>query len=317
MKKSLALAVVLVALLLTGCTGTTVIYQEITRPDTSQPTPPPENSGPAALKTGLALITDTTASQNGLASYDVTVAAVLVDNEGTIRACRLDGAAAQLPFDETGAIRADSSLSVTAQQEENGVWVNRAQVLERAAVGKTLRQLRAAGDWDAALLNAVETAVANAAYLGAGEADELRLAVLADLSDSTSAAGEETGRGRLSCDVAALSLSGETITSCTIDSVQTDVTFDAAGVLSGELSDRVPTKTELGDAYGMKAYGGAKYEWYEQAANFSAYATGKTAAQVMAIPTADGKPTQADLYTSVTISITPFQRLVARACGLG
>ena len=147
--------------------------------------------------------------------------------------------------------------------------------------------------------------------------DELRLAVLADLSDSTSAAGEETGRGRLSCDVAALTLSGETITACTIDSVQADVTFDAAGVLSGELSDRVPTKTELGDAYGMKAYGGAKYEWDQQAANFSAYATGKTAAQVMAIPTVDGKPTQADLYTSVTISITPFQRLIARACGLG
>ncbi len=316
MKKSLALAFVLVALLLTGCTGTTVIYQEITRPDTSQPTPPPENSGPAALKTGLALITDTTTSQNGLASYDVTVAAVLVDDEGVIRACMLDGAAAQIPFDESGVLT-ESGSSVTVYREENGVWVNRAQVLERAAVGKTLRQLRTAGDWDERLLAAVEQAVANAAYLGAGEADELRLAVLADLSDSTSAAGEETGRGRLSCDVAALTLSGETITSCTIDSVQADVTFDAAGVLSGELSDRVPTKTELGDAYGMKAYGGAKYEWYEQAANFSAYATGKTAAQVMAIPTADGKPTQADLYTSVTISITPFQRLIARACGLG
>ena len=78
----------------------------------------------------------------------------------------------------------------------------------------------------------------------------------------------------------------------------------------------VKTKTELGDAYGMKSYGGARYEWYQQAANFSAYAVGKTAQQILEIPTAEGKPAQSDLYASVTISITPFQRLIARACGL-
>ena len=37
--------------------------------------------------------------------------------------------------------------------------------------------------------------------------------------------------------------------------------------------------------------------------------------QIMSIPTTDGKPAEADLYTSVTISITPFQKLVAKACG--
>ena len=37
------------------------------------------------------------------------------------------------------------------------------------------------------------------------------------------------------------------------------------------------------------------------------------AAEIRAIPVADGKATAADLYTSVTIAITPFQELIAKA----
>ncbi len=316
MKKSLALALVLVCLMLTGCSGTTVIYQEVQQPDTPQPVTPPENGGQSGLKTGLAIIADTTDSQSGAAAYDVTVAAVLVDDTDVIRACVLDGVAARLTFDETGAVTGDLTEPIGTRQEENAVWLRRAEVLSRAAVGKTLRQLRTAGEWDERLFAAVEKAVANTRHLGAQEGDELRLAVLADLSDSSGATGEAPGRARLGCDAAALTLQGETITACTIDSVQADVSFDAMGTITGELSGDVPTKTELGDAYGMKAYGGAKYEWYEQAANFSAYAVGKTAAEILTLPLQEGKPADAELSTTVTISVTPFQALVAKACGL-
>ena len=314
MKKALALTLMLLCLLLTGCSGSTVIYQELTRPEDSEPAPAPEASG-GVWKTGLAILADTTGSASAaLADYDVTVAAVLVDDEGVIRACVLDGAAAQLPFDASGTVTGDILQPPTMRREENGVWLRRAEVLQRAAVGKTVGQLRGTGDWDATLFAAVEKAVANAQPLGAQEGDELRIAVLADLSGSISAGEGTEGLARLDCDAAAVTLRQETVTSCVIDSVQADVTFDAMGTITNELGPAVKTKTELGDAYGMKAYGGAKYEWYQQAAHFSAYAVGKTAAQIMEIPTADGKPAQADLYATVTISITPFQHLIARAC---
>ena len=58
MKRILALCLVLACLLLTGCAGTTVIYQEIDRPDTSPPTPTPGVEVEGAVKTGLAVITD-------------------------------------------------------------------------------------------------------------------------------------------------------------------------------------------------------------------------------------------------------------------
>ena len=316
MKKALAMVLVLLCLSVTACAGDTVIYQELTRPEDSEPAPAPEASG-VFWKTGLAILCDTTGSESAArADYDVTVAAVLVDDAGIIRACVLDGAAAQMTFDETGAVTGDPAQPLITRQEENGVWLRRAEVLQRAAVGKTVGQLRGTGDWDERLFAAVEKAVANARHLGAQEGEELRLAVLADLSGSMSATEGDAGRVRMNCDAAAVTLQQETVTSCSIDSVQADVTFDAMGTITNELSRTVKTKTELGDAYGMKAYGGAKYEWYQQAANFSAYAVGKTAQQILEIPTAEGKPVQADLYASVTISITPFQRLIARACGL-
>ena len=70
---------------------------------------------------------------------------------------------------------------------------------------------------------------------------------------------------------------------------------------------------QLGESYGMKAYAGAKYEWNEQAANFAAYVTGKTAAQVAGIAVAEGKPSDADLAATVTIAIGGFQALIAKA----
>lgn len=316
MKKALAIVLVLSCLCLTACAGTTVIYQELTRPEDSEPSPAPEVSR-SSWKTGLAILADTTGSESAVrADYDVTVAAVLVDEAGVIRACVLDGAAAQIPFNEQGTVTGDLAQPLITRREENGVWARRAEVLARSAVGKTVGQLRGTGDWDETLFAAVEKAAANARHLGAQEGDELRLAVLPDLSGSASATEGEAGRARLSCDCAAVTLRQETVTSCTVDSVQADVTFDAMGTITGELMSAVKTKTELGDDYGMKAYGGAKYEWYEQAAHFSAYAVGKTAQQILEIPTAEGKPAQSDLYASVTISVTPFQRLIARACGL-
>ena len=189
MKKALAMVLVLLCLCLAGCAGDTVIYQELTRPEDSEPVPPPEAEASGVFwKTGLAILCDTTGSESAVrADYDVTVAAVLVDDAGIIRACVLDGAAAQMTFDETGAVTGDPAQPLITRQEENGVWLRRAEVLQRAAVGKTVGQLRGTGDWDERLFAAVEKAVANAHHLGAQEGEELRLAVLADLSGSASA----------------------------------------------------------------------------------------------------------------------------------
>jgi len=110
-------------------------------------------------------------------------------------------------------------------------------------------------------------------------------------------------------------MNGETITGCYIDALQAKVSFDAAGALTTDVSVAPLTKNELGPDYGMVAWAGAKYEWNEQAANFAAYVTGKTAADVAGIAvTETTKPADGtDLAASVTITIGGFQALIAKA----
>ena len=78
------------------------------------------------------------------------------------------------------------------------------------------------------------------------------------------------------------------------------------------------TKRELGDAYGMVAYGAAIAEWDAQSAAFSAYTTGKTAAEVRAIETKTndhGYTVAADeaLYAGCTMQITGMMEVIATA----
>lgn len=316
-------------LLLTGCAGDTVIYQvECDHDDQTQVTPPPveePDSGPA-VKTGLAIVTDRSASENAVrAVFTATVAAVTVDDDGRICDAVLDGVYTTVTFDGSGAITGDVTSAllsrrelaqdygmgrITGQQDE---WQTAAEELTERVEGIAAAELGLLTGYPAEMVAALEKAAANARHLGATEEDELRLALNADLSGSLSATDSEAGRVRLACDAAAVTFRDETISACVLDSVQADVPFDAMGTITIDVTGTVPTKTELGDDYGMKAYGGAQYEWYQQAENFARYVIGKTAAQVLAIPTADGKATEADLYTSVTISVTPFQELIARA----
>ena len=162
---------------------------------------------------------------------------------------------------------------------------------------------------------AIEAAVANAKDLGAQAGDTLKLAVIPGLGDSTSASAEKAGTAQLNVDVAAVTFNAEgVISSCYIDSVQAKVNFDATGAVTTDLSAPVKTKNELGADYGMVAWGGAVAEWDAQAASFAAYVTGKTPAEVagMALNEKTG-PADADLATSVTISVIGFQNLIAKA----
>ena len=349
MKKLTAiLSLVLIVCLLAGCAGTTVVYySDCTCPADSHVQTPAVDApilAEGALKTGLAIMTTAeagTKDENYTITYDVTLAAVLVDDNGVIQDCVIDSLGATLAFDNTGAIVTDLTAAVLTKNELGDAygmkayggakyeWYEQAEALENYAVGKTVEELRAgavnesgkAADADLAstatitlggYVAAIEKAVANAQHLGAQAGDTLKLASLNSLADSTNFSEEKMGNAQLNVDVTAITMNGETITSCAIDSIQAKVPFYNGGIEG--MPAEFPTKNEQGEAYGMKAWGGAKYEWNEQAANFAAYVTGKTAAEVAGIAIDQGtKPTDADLAASVTIAIGGFQALIAKA----
>ena len=313
----------------------------------------PVESQPAAegtVKTGVAILASAAESKNagdadGEAKYDVSVVAVTVDDNGVIQSCIIDSIGTSVLFDVSGNIVSDLTAPIATKNElgENyGMkayagsqyeWNEQAAALAAYAVGKTVEELRSgavdetghAVDADLATtatiylggyVAAVEKAAANAQHLGAQSGDELKLAIIPAVDSSASADAENAGLAQLDVNAAALTLRDGVITSAQIDSVQAKVNFDASGVITTDLTAPIATKNELGEGYGMVAWGGAIAEWNAQAASFAAYITGKTPAEVASIAVDETtKPTDADLVSSVTIKIGGFQALIAKACG--
>ena len=369
MKKTLALilTIAMAVALFTGCTGTTVVIGECTCPPDAHATEPTQfedvqiemptegtNVEITAdlVKTGLSVsanIGDTvaaTADANGAVKYDVTLAAVTVDDAGVIRSCTIDSIPATLEFDATGAIITDLSAAIATKNElgENygmvawggavAEWDAQVAAVADYAVGKTVDQLKN-GDIDmttgkakdgtdlqssatiylAGYVYAIEAAVNNAQHLGAQAGDELVLATMPKLSSSTPATAEANGLSQLDADIVALTRNAGVITSCYIDSLQAKVEFDATGAIVTDLTVPISTKNQLGENYGMVAWGGAIAEWNQQAASFAQYITGKTADEVAGIAISETKKPAdgSDLASSVTIAIGGFQALIAKA----
>ena len=357
MKKlfALILTFLLAASLLTGCVGTTVVVGNCDCTcDGQTATTPAENTAPAdgALKTGLSVTTkisdstSATGEAEGEIKYDVTLAAVLVDQQGVIVSCAIDSVPATVKINAAGEITSDVAMAVPTKNElgENygmvawggakAEWDAQVAAVAKYAEGKTVEQLKN-GDIDmttgkakdgtdlsssatiylAGYVYAIEAAVNNAQQLGAQAGDELVLTTLNTVKSSVNATAEQEGTVQLDSDMVALTKNGDTITSCYIDSLQAKIAFDAAGQITTDLSAPVQTKNALGENYGMVAWGGAKAEWNAQAAAFAAYVTGKTEAEVAGISVTDAtKPADGtDLASSVTIAIGGFQALIAKA----
>lgn len=361
-KVSVFLVLALLTGLLAGCAGTPVVYySDCTCPVDSHEAAPQETAPAAetdevpvaaegALKTGLYISTgigdskSASAEANGEAKYDVTMVAVLVDDNGMIHDCIIDGISASVAFDANGAIASDLTAAPQTKNElgENygmvawggaiAEWDEQAAALADYAVGKTVEELRSgaidesgkapegsdlassATIYLGGYVAAIEQATGTARHLGAQAGDVLKLATVTAIDSSANADAENAGNAQLDATVTALSMNGDTITSCIIDAVQAKVAFDQTGTITSDITAPVSTKNQLGEQYGMVAWGGAIAEWDQQAASFAAYITGKTPAEVAGIAVDETTaPTDADLASSVTIKIGGFQDLIAKA----
>ena len=334
---------------LAGCAGTTVVVGNCTCPPDAHvpveaPTAAPDGLPPAGmLKTGLAIVTNisksasATAEANGKAEFDVTVVAVTVDDEGVIHNCIIDSIGATSEFSAEGVPVAPGVAEVKTKREKGfdyGMvasgskyeWFEQAEALAQFAVGKTVEQVKGGYGDDVDLATTasiylggyvagIEAAAANAKSIGAEAGHELKMAVCASLETSVKDVG---GVAQLNLDAVALTVNGDVITSCTIDSLQAAVEFDGTGTITTDLNEAPKTKNEKGFDYGMVAYNASKIglEWFEQVVNFCSYVCGKTAAEVAAIAVnEDDKPTDVDLAAECSIAVADFQGLIAKAIG--
>ena len=350
MKKILAfvLTMAMATSLLVGCTGTIVVIENPTgNTETKENVETVEvaETTEGAVKTGLSVIASlsgesATAEANGVATTDISLVAVTVNDNGVIESCAIDAVQGKVAFDQNGQLAAEVGeiLSKNELGDNYGMrvaspigkeWNEQAAHIAAYAEGKTVEELKTkaidengvVADADLAsgatiymgsFIWAIEAAVNNAEYLGANSGDTL-VVVANSKASGTDATAEADGTTQVDSNVAAFTMNGDKITSCIIDAIQAKATFDTKGIATEIADPTVLTKAQLGENYGLKAYSEIGKEWDEQTTAFCQYITGKTVDEVKGIAlTETTAPADADLAASVSIAVGDFMGLVEK-----
>ena len=269
--------------------------------------------GKAELSLGLGVYTtassaDATEDKNGSGKATVTAAAVLVDANGKIVKCTIDCMDNQVAYTADGkALATESFKSKYELGDAYGMtaygasseWYEQVDAFTALVAGKTLDAVKAMvvsndeGDNEVIragctidvdeFVKAIEIAVKNAAPSAATAKDTLKLGTSTSqtLSDATE---DKPGKNQVETTCVAVATDAEgKITAAMSDCVQVAFTFTVNGASTFDANSTIATKRDNGDGYGMKAYGGAAKEWYEQANAFDAACIGKTIGDIKSL----------------------------------
>lgn len=145
-----------------------------------------------------------------------------------------------------------------------------------------------------------------------GEGLKFGMGVYNYVGESGSATAEKNGKGEAVTTVAAVLLDKDgKIVTADIDSISATVEFTSTG--TAVPANEFKTKRELGDNYGMVAYGNAKAEWYKQVDSFETLVKGKTFDEVKALMVEGGKGNDDVVKAGCTIVVTDFVKALEKA----
>ena len=275
------------------------------------------------------------------AKATVTTVAVITDGNGDIVDCVIDCGDFGISFDDVKAQNSQSYLTKNELGDDYGMvayagakaeWYEQAEYFASYVVGMNAKEatyLELSGDAkpaDADLLAGCTIAVADfkAALIKAMgdtlavtfKCDETpALSIAMTNSDSISEYDSENDSYPVSMntDVCAVATYEDKALAAVIDIAQTDFSYNSEGAVSTSFGG---TKREKLDSYGMVAYAGASYEWYEQADYFCDYIKGMTAEEIAAIEMGEGgKAADADLLAGCTVYIGGFVQIAVKAMG--
>ncbi len=300
-------------------------------------------SKPETLKFGLGTYayTENVASAKGTKNggLDVvsTIAAVLVDKDSKIVKAEIDCADCTLNFNEKGEfveiaefktkLEKGADYGMVAYAGAKKEWFEQADAFEGVVAGKTIDEVKALvaneGKGTDEVINAgctiviadfvkaLEKAVANAKDSAATAEDALKIGVESSQTGKNATA-DNAGSNEVETTFTAAAIADGKVTAAVTDAYQAVASFDAKGVTSTK-AEAIATKLEKGSDYGMVAYGGAKKEWFEQAAAFDAELIGKDASEIAALATAEGKPVDALVTAGCTIYVNGMVKAAVKA----
>lgn len=305
-------------------------------------------------KTSVAKSSDFTADKAGAAQADVVIAAVGFDKDGKVASIKIDNAQTKVEYNADGSLKTDPAAALKTKQEkkeEYGMikaskigkeWFQQAEALGAWMQGKTVEEIKAmktkkgADDAHPAVpdeadlatsvsitvqdyIAVVEEAWQNAVEVAEG-ADKVGLGVQISIAKSAGKTADKGAAAQIDTTMTAVALKGDKVAASVLDVVQAKVAYDAAGKITSDKVAEVPSKVELGEAYGMKKASKIGKEWFEQAKALTNWTVNKTAAEIQGIESEekDGKKlVKGDLATSVSVGVadylTVFDEAIATA----
>ncbi len=300
------------------------------------------NTGAKSAKTGFAVVGGNTPSHQkapegedaGVVEFTAIAAAALVGEDGKVIKFETDQVQTKIEYDAEGNVSTADATKFPSKAElgdeynmkgasaANGIgkeWHEQNEAFEEFVIGKTAAEIRAiateegrATDTELAsgvtititpMIEAAAQAVENATDLGAKATDKLGMYIDSEASvDGTEIMAYNH--------YAVVTLDGDKITSSYIDASQDKANVEG-GALNGELSTELRSKMVLKEEYNMKGAseareGGIGKEWYEQSMGFSEWAKGKTVADVTGTGLEEGRPTDTELASSVTVHVNTW-----------
>ena len=103
------------------------------------------------------------------------------------------------------------------------------------------------------------------------------------------------------------------VVSAELDVAQTPVEFGEDMALTTDAASEFKTKKELGADYGMVKASAIGKEWFEQAQALEAWMVGKTVEEITGMKIEDGKTTEEDLISSVTVGVETYLAALEQA----
>ena len=303
----------------------------------------------ADYKLGMGVSVSTDSSDTLNAQVDATAAAVVLDADGKIVACRIDCAQSKMDVTD-GAVDTAKTFKtkmelgddygMVAYSDAVAEWDAQAMAFESYVIGKTgaevggMETVVNEGGHNvttdetlyascsisiSAFIDAVVKACADekgASFKSAGEFT-LGIAAITAADESTAATADAEGVVKMYTEFGAVvkSADGKILASLT-DAIQPQIGINDAGEITTVTFKG--TKRELGADYGMVAYGNAVAEWDAQAKAFADYTVGKTADEVRSIETVvndEGHSVTTDetLLATCTMSIAGMMNVIAQA----
>ena len=294
---------------------------------------------------GMGVSLSTASSKEGNAQVDATVAAVVLDAEGKIVACRVDCAQSKMDVTD-GAVDTAKEFKtkmelgpdygMTVASPIGAEWDAQAKAFEEFVVGLTGAEVAAletveknnhnvavdetlyAGcTMDITAFQAAVEKACNDAWAVTFTADEFTLGLAADTTaaSSTAATDDEDGVVKMYSNFGAVVVADGKIVAALNDATQPNITIDVFGdIVDASFKG---TKRELGPDYGMTPASAIGVEWDAQSAAFSAYVVGMNGEEVAALETQEhnGHQISVDetLLASCSMDITGMQAVLADA----